>query len=100
VFGVAGSGKTVILIARAKLISRLNPSARVLVLCFNVPLKRHAGRRVEKLFDRNGFSFRRLGQSNGVVRDNDHFQDHARYGTKLLDALEKGSPDASGLTLF
>jgi superfamily I DNA and RNA helicase len=35
-FGVAGSSKTVLLIARAKLIARLNPSARVLVLCYNV----------------------------------------------------------------
>jgi superfamily I DNA/RNA helicase len=35
VFGVAGSGKTVLLIARAKLIARLNPKARVLVLCYN-----------------------------------------------------------------
>ena len=37
VLGVAGSGKTVILLSRAKLICRLNPAARVLVLCFNVP---------------------------------------------------------------
>jgi DNA helicase IV len=36
VFGVAGSGKTVLLIARAKLIVRLNPQAKVLVLCYNV----------------------------------------------------------------
>lgn len=35
VFGVAGSGKTVLLIGRVKLIARLNPKARVLVLCYN-----------------------------------------------------------------
>jgi superfamily I DNA/RNA helicase len=38
VFGVAGSGKTVLLIARAKLVARLNPRARILVLCYNTML--------------------------------------------------------------
>ena len=33
--GVAGSGKTLILLARAKLLSESNPGARILVTCFN-----------------------------------------------------------------
>ncbi len=39
IYGVAGSGKTVLLIARAKLISEQNPDSRILVLCYNVPLR-------------------------------------------------------------
>jgi hypothetical protein len=34
-FGVVGSGKTVLLLARARLIARQDPSRRVLVLCYN-----------------------------------------------------------------
>jgi hypothetical protein len=37
-FGVAGSGKTVLLLARAKLIAGQDASKRVLVLCYNRPL--------------------------------------------------------------
>jgi len=95
VFGVAGSGKTVILIARAKLIARLNPFARVLVLCFNVPLSVMLADALRHCPTVTVFHFDGWAKSNNVVRDNDHFQDHARYGRKLLDALEKGAPDTS-----
>jgi hypothetical protein len=40
-FGVAGSGKTVLLLARARLIARQDPSRRVLVLCYNRALAAH-----------------------------------------------------------
>jgi UvrD-like helicase C-terminal domain/AAA domain/Nuclease-related domain len=38
IFGVAGSGKTTILIARAKYLAEQNPDKRGLFLCFNRPL--------------------------------------------------------------
>lgn len=38
VFGVAGSGKTVLLLARARLLSEEGPARRVLVLCYNKAL--------------------------------------------------------------
>lgn len=44
-FGVAGSGKTVILLARARELARKDPDARILVLCYNISLAaylRHA----------------------------------------------------------
>lgn len=37
-FGVAGSGKTLLLIARAKLLINRNPQAKILILCFNISL--------------------------------------------------------------
>jgi hypothetical protein len=37
-YGVAGSGKTLILLSRAKLLANREEKARVLVLCFNIPL--------------------------------------------------------------
>lgn len=37
-FGVAGSGKTLLLVARAKLLMNQNPDQKILILCFNVAL--------------------------------------------------------------
>ncbi len=39
IFGVAGSGKTVVLIARARCLAKKHPNWRILVLCFNKLLK-------------------------------------------------------------
>ena len=41
VYGVAGSGKTLILLCRAKLLAKQNPNERILILCFNVSLACH-----------------------------------------------------------
>jgi len=37
-WGVAGSGKTIILIARAKILAQENPQKRILVTCYNITL--------------------------------------------------------------
>jgi hypothetical protein len=42
--GVAGSGKTVLALHKATQLSESNPSARVLLTCFNVPLGEHLKR--------------------------------------------------------
>src|SRR5262249_15324795 len=42
VYGVAGSGKTVLLIARAKLLAE-DPEKRILILCYNRLLAQHLG---------------------------------------------------------
>jgi len=39
IFGVAGSGKTVLLIARARILAKRHPEWKILVLCFNKRLK-------------------------------------------------------------
>ena len=38
IYGVAGSGKTVLLIARAKILHDRDPDAKILLLCYNVTL--------------------------------------------------------------
>ena len=38
IYGVAGSGKTVLLIARSKILYDRNPEAQILLLCYNVSL--------------------------------------------------------------
>jgi len=39
IFGVAGSGKTVLLIARARILAQRHPNWKILLLCFNKRLK-------------------------------------------------------------
>ena len=41
VSGVAGSGKTLILLSRAKMIADRSPDQRILILCFNITLAAH-----------------------------------------------------------
>ena len=41
IFGVAGSGKTIIAVARAKYLAQLHPEWRILVLCYNRLLAEH-----------------------------------------------------------
>ncbi|MCA1993851.1 MAG: AAA family ATPase, partial [Coleofasciculus sp. S288] len=41
IYGVAGSGKTLILLCRAKLLINQNSNQRILILCFNVCLARY-----------------------------------------------------------
>ena len=40
-FGVSGSGKTLLLISRAKYLINKNPEAKILILCFNICLASH-----------------------------------------------------------
>lgn len=52
-FGVSGSGKTLLLLARAKLILNKNPQARVLILCFNVSLASYLRSVIQDSVDAN-----------------------------------------------
>ena len=40
IFGVAGSGKTVLLIARARILAKRHPNWKILILCYNKLLKK------------------------------------------------------------
>jgi len=47
--GVAGSGKTLILACRAKLLAKENPDWRILILCYNISLARTIEQMVEHM---------------------------------------------------
>ena len=92
VFGVAGSGKTVLLIARAKLIARLNPEARVLVICYNVALGAYLKRELEGCKKVMVTTFHRWAERNGVKWRDEGNDTHA--GEKLLSSLQAGALDS------
>ncbi len=91
VYGVAGSGKTVILIARARLLAA-DENKQVLVLCYNRPLAEH----IQGIFAKKSNivcqNFHMWGSRHGVCFDKQ--EDEERYGQRLLDRLQRGEGDA------
>jgi hypothetical protein len=88
VYGVAGSGKTVLLIARAKWLAE-HPDKRILVLCYNRLLAQHlrtalAGHRGVTVMTLHGWGFS-LGISFRQGEDGDAF------GERLLGRLHGDS---------
>jgi superfamily I DNA/RNA helicase len=87
IFGVAGSGKTVVLISRARLLAVV-AQKRVLILCFNVTLCSFLAKSLEDVTDRvtvrhfDGFA------SEFNVR-RQHRQSHAKLGERLLQRLQE-----------
>jgi hypothetical protein len=91
VFGVAGSGKTVLMIARGRLVARLNPKARILVLCYNVALCAYLIDALKDLKNVMVMTFHSWGGRNGAKWN---VGNDARLGESLLAKLQAGSLDS------
>jgi hypothetical protein len=91
VHGVAGSGKTVLLVARAKFLAE-DRGNQVLVLCFNRGLADYL-RRAFSGFRRVSVStFHAWGTRQGIPFRKDESEDN--YGGRLLAHLDAGKGDA------
>jgi UvrD-like helicase family protein/AAA domain-containing protein/nuclease-like protein len=91
-FGVAGSGKTIVLVARAKFLSEALPTGRILVLCFNVAFKAYLAALLRSSENVDVLTFHGWGARNGVKWIAG--EDPERYGSRLLGALEAGEGDS------
>jgi hypothetical protein len=85
VYGVAGSGKTVLLIARAKMLAE-DPDKRILVLCYNRLLAQHlqatlAGRRTV-----TAMTFHRWARNCGIEFSKG--EGHDAFGERQLARLQ------------
>jgi superfamily I DNA/RNA helicase len=87
-FGVAGSGKTVVLVARARLLSEGLPSGAILVLCYNVTFKAYLQAVLRELRNVEVLTFHGWSARNGVRWDHESPEEHGR---KLLAHLESGA---------
>jgi hypothetical protein len=90
IYGVAGSGKTVLLIARAKRLAE-NPEKRILVLCFNRALAEHLQTAFSGYENIRAMHFHGWGGQNGATFRPK--EDDEAYGVRLLDRLESGHAD-------
>lgn len=89
IYGVAGSGKTVLLIARAKLLADQGKS--VLLLCYNRLLASYLSEAVKDHKTIIALNFHSWGGRNGA-----RFRDNERkdaYAERLLTLLRKGATD-------
>lgn len=91
-FGVAGSGKTVVLLARARFLSEALPRGRVLVLCFNVALRSYLEASLRDRPNVDVFHFHGWGRSMGVPLGGQ--QDATDYGLAVRAALDANGGDA------
>lgn len=98
VYGVAGSGKTVLLIARAKMLSQQTPEAEILVLCFNVSLAAHLRSALASCGNVTVHHFDGWAKANRVVRqrgtDNQPSETDESLGLRLTKHLQDGHGDS------
>ena len=92
IYGVAGSGKTVLLIARARLLSRQAPEAPILVLCYNVAFAAYLQSQLDDLPNVDVYHFHGWAKKHGL-RFSPGESDET-LGEKLLERLENGYGDA------
>jgi AAA domain/UvrD-like helicase C-terminal domain/Nuclease-related domain len=89
-YGVAGSGKTVLLIARAKLLAE-EPAKRILLLCYNRLLAEHLASSMDTHRHVKVMTFHGWGVRNGIdFRDG---EDDGAFGERLLGTLKNGGRD-------
>ena len=91
VFGVAGSGKTVILIARARLLAQ-DPDKQVLILCFNRALAEYFQRLFAQTPNVTCLNFHQWGSQRNGVRYREA-EDEEAFGD-LLQRLQHGEGEA------
>ena len=90
-FGVAGSGKTVVLISRARLLAQV-AGQQVLFLCFNVPLASTLQHILRDLRDKvDVMHFDALAKKYGASR-NFAEKDDQSFGARFLAHLAKTKP--------
>ncbi len=99
IYGVAGSGKTVLLIARAKWLHEWDPHAKILLLCYNVVLSVYLKHILQDYPRINVFHFDGWAKHNGIQpRKEDpstrQLEDDAGLGTRLLDHLRQHGGDS------
>ncbi|MBE7157411.1 MAG: AAA family ATPase [Rhodospirillales bacterium] len=93
--GVAGSGKTIILLARARLLARRDPEARILVLCYNVTLASFLRGHLAEHRNVHVCHFDDWAAANRVRRNRQTQESDQALGERLLAALQSDqAPDA------
>ena len=91
-FGVAGSGKTILLLARARLLARLHPERRTLLVCYNKVLAAWLGKRLADCPQVTVRHFDALAKDLGLGRKSGD-ADNAALGARMLAELQRPGRD-------
>ncbi|WP_139991867.1 3'-5' exonuclease [Paenibacillus paridis] len=67
--GVAGSGKTLVLASRAKILAKQHPEWKILVLCYGIPLSRSLQQMINRMMDEpeDLFDWVNLAEENQTI---------------------------------
>lgn len=98
IYGVAGSGKTVLLVARAKWLYDRDPKTKILLVCYNVVLSVYLKHVLKDYSGIDVFHFDGWAKHNGIPpRKEDpatgKLEDDVSLGTRLLDHLRNRGGD-------
>ncbi len=93
VYGVAGSGKTIILIARARLIAQ-DSNKHVLILCYNRALAENFQRLFVNTTNVTCLNFHQWGSKRNSVQFNNN-EDEEAFGERLLQRLQRGEGEVN-----
>jgi hypothetical protein len=91
-YGVAGSGKTIILITRARLVAQASPDKRILLVCYNKHLSSWLTERLSDLPNVTVSTFHGMCGRNGAPFRK--VESDQETGERLLSHLQGGSIDA------
>jgi hypothetical protein len=99
IYGVAGSGKTVLLIARAKWLHERDPHAMILLLCYNVVLSVYLKHVLMNYPRINVFHFDGWAKHNGIPHRTEdpstgNLEDDVSLGSRLLEHLRNHAGDS------
>ncbi len=98
IYGVAGSGKTVLLIARCKILYDRDPEARILLLCYNVSLGAFLKESLKKYPKIDVMHFDGWAKHNSISRkskdpNTGNVEDDESLGKRLLENLHNRQGD-------
>lgn len=94
IYGVAGSGKTVVLLARARMLAK-DPKKRILLLCFNKELVRRFREDVQGYPNVDAMNFHGWAARNGVPAGDDYSSEaEEKRARTLLERLQAGHGEA------
>jgi hypothetical protein len=98
IYGVAGSGKTVLLVSRAKWLNDRDSGAKILLLCYNVSLSAYLRYLLKDYSRIHVHHFDGWAISNGIARRKKDpatgkFETDESLGTRLLEHLKERTGD-------
>jgi hypothetical protein len=86
IYGVAGSGKTVLLLSRARYLARKYPERKILLVCYNVTLATFLRKRLQGIGNVEVQHFDGWAKRLGCPRE--HGEEDEEFGQRLLNHLE------------
>ncbi len=95
IYGIAGSGKTVVLLARARMLAK-DPKKRILLLCFNRELARRFREDLRDHPNVDAMNFHGWAARNGVTASDDYSPEaEAVRARTLLELFQSGGGEAN-----